>query len=304
MLASVAPGIASAEDVSSTTPTTATSAPALDPYNPADVEKLVRIYYADIPSMVAAAKCESMYRQFNASGGVLYGGWGGSMIGVFQISSIHVGEAAALGMDIKTLEGNLAYARHLYDASGMDPWMSSYNCWHGSSQTSSVAGQNTSAVAPSAVYNLSYGQTNSYVLSLQKMLNSSGYAVAPSGPGSPGMETTKFGDLTRAAVRRFQCAKSIVCSGSESTTGYGLVDQKTYDALSTLAASSSAQQASAPTSAPQTATPAATSQTASAAGSSDSATDKAAEIAAVKSQITTLVSQLDQLNLKLADLTK
>lgn len=39
--------------------------------------------------------------------------------------------------------------------------------------------------------------------------------------------TGYFGALTQAAVRRFQCAEEIVCSGDPGTTGYGRVGPKT-----------------------------------------------------------------------------
>lgn len=42
-----------------------------------------------------------------------------------------------------------------------------------------------------------------------------------------GMITSYFGNLTEKAVRRFQCKYKIVCKGSPSTTGYGLVGPKT-----------------------------------------------------------------------------
>jgi hypothetical protein len=47
------------------------------------------------------------------------------------------------------------------------------------------------------------------VKALQAFLNTHGFAVAVSGVGSSGMETTTFGGLTRAAVARFQAANGI-----------------------------------------------------------------------------------------------
>ncbi len=57
--------------------------------------------------------------------------------------------------------------------------------------------------------NLFLGMTNPDVKELQKYLNTHGYPVAPSGPGSSGNETTKFGALTKAALIKFQIAKNI-----------------------------------------------------------------------------------------------
>jgi hypothetical protein len=90
---------------------------------PAEVEAAVREVFADALDMVPIAKCESGFRQFTANGDVLRGGAGGGYIGVFQIGEdLHAAPAAAQGMDIYTLAGNLAYARVLYDQSGTRPW--------------------------------------------------------------------------------------------------------------------------------------------------------------------------------------
>jgi hypothetical protein len=52
------------------------------------------------------------------------------MIGVFQFyEQVHSAAAQALGHDLATLEGNLAYARHLYTESGTQPWESSQACF-------------------------------------------------------------------------------------------------------------------------------------------------------------------------------
>ena len=94
------------------------------------VESTVRSYFKDIPVMVAIADCESEFKQYNASGEALRGGWLGGMVGVFQLfERVHETSAAALGFDIATLDGNLAYARHLYNTSGTNPWNSSKSCW-------------------------------------------------------------------------------------------------------------------------------------------------------------------------------
>ena len=42
-----------------------------------------------------------------------------------------------------------------------------------------------------------------------------------------GLVTGYFGNLTAAAIMRFQCAEEIVCSGTAATTGYGRVGPKT-----------------------------------------------------------------------------
>ena len=55
--------------------------------------------------------------------------------------------------------------------------------------------------------NLTVGSTGSDVMCLQALLNKNGYAVASSGPGSMGNETSYLGSLTLAAVQRMQVAK-------------------------------------------------------------------------------------------------
>jgi hypothetical protein len=96
----------------------------------ATIEEEVRNYFKDAPVMIAIAQCESKFKQFGTDGSALLGGWGGGMIGVFQIfESVHKKSASALGFDLATLEGNLGYAKHLYTQEGTTPWNSSKSCW-------------------------------------------------------------------------------------------------------------------------------------------------------------------------------
>lgn len=57
--------------------------------------------------------------------------------------------------------------------------------------------------------NLQVGSTGADVKALQVYLNAHGYAVAASGAGSPGNETTRFGGATKAALIRLQKAAGI-----------------------------------------------------------------------------------------------
>src|SRR5258708_34437915 len=66
------------------------------------------------------------------------------------------------------------------------------------------------------------GMSSSQVLLVQQILNRNGFVIVQAGPGSPGNETIFFGSLTREAVKRFQCAKQIVCGGEEANTRYGM----------------------------------------------------------------------------------
>lgn len=93
-------------------------------------EAAVRDYFSDIPVMIEIARCESEFRQFADSGNVLRGGNGGQMVGVFQFfDRYHLKPASDLGFDIETLDGNLAYARHIYETEGTNPWNAARDCW-------------------------------------------------------------------------------------------------------------------------------------------------------------------------------
>ncbi|MFA5021549.1 MAG: peptidoglycan-binding protein [Patescibacteria group bacterium] len=193
---------AMAQDDTSTT-TATTTLPTL-----VQTEAAVRSYFAQIPAMISIAKCESGFRQYTSNGTPLHNH---QYVGVFQIDeNIHADFASSLGMDIYTLDGNLAYAKNLYDNSGTKPWAGCV--------------KNTN---PVLTLNLKLGDTNSQVKTLQQILNNAGFTVAKSGPGSAGKESTTFGSMTKKALQRFQCAKKIVCQGSESSTGYGTVGPRT-----------------------------------------------------------------------------
>ena len=259
-------------------------------------ESAVRAYFNDAPVMINIAECESKFTQFGKGGTALHGGMGGKMIGIFQIySDIHADYAAGRGMDIYTTEGNLAYARHLYEREGTKPWLSSFPCW-GSKETSSLSPENapvaTAAPAPSAVLtvNLSMGQEHPQVTTLQKILNGNGFVLTNEGPGSPGNETMKYGSLTRDAVRRFQCAQKIVCGGDEYSSGYGFVGARTRSALLSIGTNAIA----APTDAPDPAQ-SAPSTTSTPATVTAPAADTDAEIARLQAQIIELTRLLADL---------
>lgn len=102
------------------------------------VDEYVREYFKDVPVLAEIAKCESQMRQFDKNGNVIKNP-NSSAIGIMQImSSIHSDPADKLGIDIYTVEGNLAYARYLYDEKGTQPWNASKACW-GKKQAASVA---------------------------------------------------------------------------------------------------------------------------------------------------------------------
>lgn len=243
-----------------------------------DVETRVAEYFADSPVMVDIARCESKFRQYTDTGNPLHGGLGGAMVGVYQVhSDVHAEYAKGLGMDIYTLEGNLAYAKRLYEREGTRPWISSFPCW-GKELNEDI--QNASADA--LTLNLSLGMEHPQILLLQKMLNAKGYTVATEGPGSAGEETQKFGAFTRAAVKKFQCATIAVCDGDEHSTGYGFVGSRTRVAL---AGANAAPLASEP--APTTAT--------TPAEPSEYTPEQHAEIERLQAQIVELTKTLAEL---------
>lgn len=75
--------------------------------------------------------------------------------------------------------------------------------------SSTTTGLITSTAVRIFKANLTMGSLGSEVKALQEFLNSHGYIVSTSGAGSIGNETSFFGSLTRAAVIKYQKAKSI-----------------------------------------------------------------------------------------------
>ncbi len=94
------------------------------------VKEYVRNYFSDIPIMIEIAKCESRFRQYDNDGKVLRGEKNDLDRGVMQINEyFHNENSDKLGYDIMTIEGNTAYARHLFEKYGVKPWKSSARCW-------------------------------------------------------------------------------------------------------------------------------------------------------------------------------
>ncbi len=103
-----------------------------EPTNEIDVnvEAYVREYFKDAPIMAEVARCESHFTQFTKSGQVLRGRAVAQDVGVMQINeTYHLAAAKKLGIDIYSLEGNLAYGRILYERNGTRDWMASSGCW-------------------------------------------------------------------------------------------------------------------------------------------------------------------------------
>ncbi len=95
-----------------------------------NVESKVKAYFSDAPIMHKIAYCESRNRQFDKDGSVLRGIVNAKDVGVFQINErYHLSDSKKMGISIHTVEGNMEYARHLYESQGTQPWSSSRPCW-------------------------------------------------------------------------------------------------------------------------------------------------------------------------------
>lgn len=106
--------------------------------NPITFEQYVREYFSDDPILAEIAKCESTFRQYSSSGEVIKGRVNKSDVGVMQINKYyHLKQAEKLGYDLHTIEGNMAYAKALYDREGTKPWNSSSKCWKKYAKTDS-----------------------------------------------------------------------------------------------------------------------------------------------------------------------
>jgi hypothetical protein len=98
--------------------------------NNKDIEKKAREFFTNDPLLVDIARCESHFRQYDTKGGVLRGEVNKADVGLMQINELYHGaRAKALGLDLKTPEGNMAYAKYLYESEGGQPWKSSSKCW-------------------------------------------------------------------------------------------------------------------------------------------------------------------------------
>jgi flagellar capping protein FliD len=113
-----------------TTVAEASSKTTTEFFTQAESEAKVRTFFKDTPVMTEIARCESEFRQYTDNGNVLRGGSANGMIGVFQFfESIHTPIAKELGFDLATLDGNLAYAKHLFQSEGTNPWEPARSCW-------------------------------------------------------------------------------------------------------------------------------------------------------------------------------
>ena len=133
ILSSLYGGTASTTDATlvklnaTTTATTAVSTVTTDRQS---IEKYIRENYADTPILIEIARCESTFTHYDKSGTLVRGKVNKADVGVMQINEkYHEETAKKLGLDIHTVEGNVAYAKYLYDKYGAEPWSASSPCW-------------------------------------------------------------------------------------------------------------------------------------------------------------------------------
>lgn len=99
---------------------------------PKTARETVSQYFADIPELIEVARCESRFRHYDSEGRVLRGEINSGDVGVMQVNIYYHEETARkLGLDLYSMEGNMAYARSLYEREGLTPWNSSSKCWRG-----------------------------------------------------------------------------------------------------------------------------------------------------------------------------
>ncbi len=82
--------------------------------------------------MIQVARCESTFQHTLADGSILRGRIDSADTGVMQINKrYHERAASAMGLNLDDIYQNMAYARHLYETQGTQPWNASRPCWGG-----------------------------------------------------------------------------------------------------------------------------------------------------------------------------
>lgn len=100
-------------------------------YSKKELEQKARAFFKEDPILVEIARCESQFRQLDKNGNILRGAINKGDLGLMQINEYyHADKAEELGLNLKTVEGNMAYAKYLYDKEGAQPWISSSKCWN------------------------------------------------------------------------------------------------------------------------------------------------------------------------------
>lgn len=94
------------------------------------IEQYLREHYSDTPILIEIARCESTFKHYDKNGNLVRGKVNRDDVGVMQINEkYHLETAERLGYNIHTVEGNVAYAKYLYEKYGASPWSASSPCW-------------------------------------------------------------------------------------------------------------------------------------------------------------------------------
>lgn len=95
-----------------------------------DIEAYLHEQYFDAPILIEIARCESEFRQFDKNGKIIRGRVNPDDVGVMQINEFYHAETAKkMGIDIHTVEGNVAFGKYLYGKYGSSAWSASEPCW-------------------------------------------------------------------------------------------------------------------------------------------------------------------------------
>lgn len=107
-----------------------TSREATSIEEPLNLEMYVRQYFKDEPILAEISRCESTFKHYDKKGNIIRGIVNDKDVGVMQINEYyHSDTAEKLGYDLHSVEGNLAYAKYLYEKFGSQPWSASSPCW-------------------------------------------------------------------------------------------------------------------------------------------------------------------------------
>ncbi len=116
----------------------------------AGLDNLVKDFSSDKPLMAEISYCESRFRQYSSDGSVLRGIENKGDIGLFQINEgYHLERSKRLGYDIYTPEGNMAYARLIFNQLGPQPWSASSPCWKKSVAYTNYVAEHSNVLAMS-----------------------------------------------------------------------------------------------------------------------------------------------------------